>query len=234
MYGDGDDFTNTCLSQSSTTSISSEIAPFTGVFSPQESLANMNNNQNGNGVWKLVIVDTYPQDAGFLNSWSLEFGSGASVPIVFSESNLPIVVINTNGETIVDEPSISADMKIIDNGPGMLNHVSDVANNYNGIITIEYRGAFSQSLPQKPYKIETKDASNVDLDVSVLGMPAEHDWLLIANYNDKSFVRNTLAYKLFTEMGHYSARSKYCEVVVNGVYQGIYLFMEKLNATPIE
>ena len=227
--GDGDDFTNTCLSQSSTTSISSEIAPFTGVFSPQESLANMNNNQNGNGVWKLVIVDTYGQDAGILNSWSLEFGSGASVPIVFSESNLPIVVINTNGQTIVDEPSISADMKIIDNGPGILNHISDVANNYNGKITIEYRGAYSQSLPQKPYKIETKDALNVDLNVSVLGMPAEHDWVLVANYNDKSFVRNTLAYKLFAEMGHYSARSKFCEVVVNGVYQGIYLFMEKLK-----
>ena len=227
--GDGDDFTNTCLSQSSTTSISSEIAPFTGVFSPQESLANMNNNQNGNGVWKLVIVDTYGQDAGILNSWSLEFGSGASVPIVFSESNLPIVVINTNGQTIVDEPSISADMKIIDNGPGILNHISDVANNYNGKITIEYRGAYSQSLPQKPYKIETKDALNVDLNVSVLGMPAEHDWVLVANYNDKSFVRNTLAYKLFAEMGYYSARSKYCEVVVNGVYQGIYLFMEKLK-----
>ena len=227
--GDGDDFTNTCLSQSSTTSISSEIAPFTGVFSPQESLANMNNNQNGNGVWKLVIVDTYGQDAGILNSWSLEFGTGASVPIVFSESNLPIVVINTNGQTIVDEPSISADMKIIDNGPGILNHISDVANNYNGKITIEYRGAYSQSLPQKPYKIETKDALNVDLNVSVLGMPAEHDWVLVANYNDKSFVRNTLAYKLFAEMGYYSARSKYCEVVVNGVYQGIYLFMEKLK-----
>ena len=227
--GDGDDFTNTCLSQSSTTSISSEIPPFTGVFSPQESLANMNNNQNGNGVWKLVIVDTYGQDAGILNSWSLEFGSGASVPIVFSESNLPIVVINTNGQTIVDEPSISADMKIIDNGPGILNHVSDVANNYNGKISIEYRGAYSQSLPQKPYKIETKDALNVDLNVSVLGMPAEHDWVLVANYNDKSFVRNTLAYKLFAEMGYYSARSKFCEVLVNGVYQGIYLFMEKLK-----
>lgn len=228
--GGGDDnFTNTCLSQSSSTPIGTASAPFTGTFKPQETLGNMNNGQNGNGVWKLRIVDTYPADAGVLNSWSITFASGASGPFVFTQSNLPIVIINTGGTPIPDEPKISGTMGIIYNGAGMMNHVTDPANNYNGNIGIEMRGAYSQSLPQKPYAIETRDALNLELDVPLLGMPAEHDWYFIANYNDKVFVRNTLAYKLFDEMGHYSTRSQYCEVVVNGSYQGVYMLMESIK-----
>jgi subtilisin-like proprotein convertase family protein len=228
--GDGDNFTNTCLNQSAPTSINTGSSPFTGTFKPQETLGNFNNGQNGNGVWKLRIIDTYAfADTGSVLSWSITFGSNAPTPFAFTSSNLPIVIINTNGVQIQDEPSINATMGIIYNGVGATNLVTDAPNDYNGNILIEYRGNYSQSLPQKPYKIETIDAANAELDVSLLGMPAEHDWLLIANYNDKVFMRNTLAYNLFTNMGHYATRHQYCEVVVNGSYQGIYILMESIK-----
>ena len=147
----------------------------------------------------------------------------------FSTSNLPIVIINTGGVPIQDEPSIFATMGIINNGEGNINTVTDIPNDYNGNISIEFRGNYSQSLPQKPYKIETLNADNTENDVSLLGMPKESDWILLANYNDKAFMRNTLAYKIFSEMGHYAAKSHFCEVVVNGNYQGIYLLMEKIK-----
>ncbi|HEY4653189.1 MAG TPA: spore coat protein CotH, partial [Cyclobacteriaceae bacterium] len=57
----------------------------------------------------------------------------------FTSSNLPIVLINTNGQTIVDDPKIEAEMAIIDNGPGMINNVNDLPNSYNGKIGIEIR-----------------------------------------------------------------------------------------------
>lgn len=226
--GGGDDnFTNTCLNQSASSSINSGTAPFNGTFKPQESLGNVNNNQNGNGVWVLRILDTYGADDGTLNSWSIEFGNGATAPSVFTESRLPIVLINTNNVSVPDEPKIDAAMGIIFNGFGNVNHITDPVNHFSGNIGIEMRGAYSQSLPQKPYTLETRDNLNVQTDTSLFGMPSEHDWLLIANYNDKVFMRNKLAYDLFEEMGHYSAKSQYCEVVLNGNYQGIYLFMEK-------
>lgn len=37
--------------------------------------------------------------------------------VTFTSSNHPIVVINTHGQTIPDEPKITADMGVIDNGP---------------------------------------------------------------------------------------------------------------------
>lgn len=229
LGGGDDNFTGTCLNQSAAQSIVSASAPFTGTFKPQETLGNMNNGQNGNGTWKLRIVDTYPADAGILNSWSITFGSGAATPNVFYSSNLPIVVINTGGTAIPDSPKIDATMGIIYNGPGMINHITDPTNDFNNKIGISIRGAYSASLPQKPYSIETRDAANVQADASLLSMPAEHDWCLIANYNDKVFMRNTLAYKLFNDMGHYATKTRFCEVVLDGHYQGIYILCESIK-----
>ena len=227
--GSDDNFTNTCLNQNATNSINTAVAPFTGTFKPQETLGNCNNYQNGNGVWKLRIIDTYAQDEGIVNQWSITFGSNATTPFIFTSSNLPIVIINTGGAQIANEPPINATMGIINHGVGNLNSVTDIPNEFNGNITIEFRGAYSQSLPQKPYKIKTVDTESAELNVSLLGMPQEHDWNLIANYNDKVFMRNKLAYQVFTDMGHYAARNQYCEVVVNGIYQGIYLLMESIK-----
>jgi len=228
--GGGHNFTTACLNQSAPASIITGSAPFNGTFRPQETLGNANNNSNGNGVWKLRILDTYPMaDTGTVNSWAITFGADASAPFVFTSSNLPIVIINTGGIPIPDEPKIAGTMGVIYNGVGMTNYVTDVANNYNGNIGIEMRGNYSQGLPQKPYKFETRNAAGEELNASLLGLPAEHDWCLIANYNDKVFMRNTMAYDLFTEMGHYATRSQYCEVMLNGNYQGVYMLMETIK-----
>jgi hypothetical protein len=156
--------------------------------------------------------------------------SSVAEPFEFTSSNLPIVLITTKpGEKIIDATKITADMKIIYNGGTILNKISDPANVYDGKIGIEIRGRYSASLPQKPYGFETRDSAGNNLNVSILGMPAENDWTLLANYNDKTFLRNFLAFEIFREMGHYSTRSRYCEVVVNNEYQGIYLLTEKIK-----
>ena len=89
-------------------------------------------------------------------------------------------------------------------------------------------GSSSQSFPKKSYGFETRtNSGNVDLDVSLFGMSREHDWVLSANYTDKSFCRNVLTYQLSREMGHYAARTKYVDVVLNGTHMGIYVFYGK-------
>ena len=227
--GSDDNFTNTCFDQSVATSIFSGSAPFTGTYKPMNTLGNANNGQNGNGIWKLRIADTYAQDAGNLLNWSISFGANASVPNVFTASSLPLVVINTFSQSIVNDPKINASMKIIYNGPGMMNHLMDLPNAYNNNIGIEIRGNFSANLPQKPYSIETRNAAMLQNDTSLLGMPAEHDWCLLSTYNDKVYVRNTLANKLFNQMGHFATHSKHCEVFINGQYQGIYFLSESVK-----
>ncbi|MCF8358086.1 MAG: hypothetical protein K9H26_04960 [Prolixibacteraceae bacterium] len=67
---------------------------------------------------------------------------------MFTSSNLPIVLINTNGQEIPDEPKITADMKIIFNGEGERNAIDDENYNYNGHVGIELRGNSSLSFNQ--------------------------------------------------------------------------------------
>jgi len=145
-------------------------------------------------------------------------------------SNLPIIVITTQGgSTIPDGPKITADMKIIHKGNGQVNSVNDPGNIYSGKVGIEIRGRYSASLPQKPYGFETRDNAGNNLNVPILGMPEENDWVLTANYNDKTFLRNFLAFEIFRKMGYYAPRTVYCEVIVNGEYLGIYLLGEKIK-----
>ncbi len=153
-----------------------------------------------------------------------------SAPSMFSSSNIPLVMIETeNGNTITDEPKTKAYLRIVHNEPGNRNNIDDFPNGYSGPIGIEVRGRYSSSLPQKPYGFETRDQSGDNYNVKLLGMPKENDWILLANYNDKSFMRNSLAFHWFEKMGHYATRTRACEVILNGKYQGIYILTEKIK-----
>jgi hypothetical protein len=144
-------------------------------------------------------------------------------------SNLPIVVINTGSNVIVDEPKVMADMGIIYNGIGIRNYMTDPFNDYNGKIGIEFRGSSSQGFPKKSFGFETWDVNGNEIDSSLLGMPKESDWILSASYTDKSLMNNYLTYDLARMMGWYASRGQYVEVVINGEYQGVYILMEKIK-----
>ncbi|HEY8933955.1 MAG TPA: CotH kinase family protein, partial [Cyclobacteriaceae bacterium] len=154
----------------------------------------------------------------------------------FTDSNLPIVIITTdNNQDIPDEPKILGNMKIIYNGPGVRNYISDqntaLALNYNGRIGIEARGSTSQFLDKKPYSLTTLQPDNVtNNNVSLLGMPKENDWILNALAYDASMIRDYISYNLSRMIGEYAPRTQYCEVVVNGEYRGLYILMEKIKA----
>lgn len=227
--GDGDNFSNTCLRQNAATSIGAGSAPFSGTFRPQNDMSAFNNGQSGNGQWRLRIRDMQPGDAGTLVNWRLTFGNQPAQPMVFESSNLPIFVINTGGATIPDDPKIQAGLKIIYNGEGQRNYLTDTTYDYNGLIGIELRGSSSQGMPKKPYGFETWNPQQQDLKVSLLGMPRESDWILTANYSDKTLMRNALSYNLANKTGHYAPRTRFCELVLNGSYQGVYLFSEKIK-----
>ncbi|HTF03802.1 MAG TPA: CotH kinase family protein, partial [Bacteroidia bacterium] len=227
--GSDDDYTNTCFNITASTGIVTASAPFTGTFRPQGQMGLVNNQQNGNGTWKLRVVDTYPADAGTMISWSITFGNNPATYIPFISSDLPIVVINTGTSAIQDEPKVMADMGIIFNGVGNRNYMVDPFNDYNGKIGVEYRGSSSQGMPKKSYGFETWDVNGNSTDSSLLGMPKESDWILSASYSDKSLLNNFLTYDLARSMGWYAPRCQHVELVVNGEYQGVYVLMEKIK-----
>lgn len=146
-----------------------------------------------------------------------------------TSSDLPVVVINTGGQPIPDDPKIMAEMGIIWNGDGNRNQLTDAFNHYLGFIGIEVRGQSSQQFPMKSYSIELRDSSGESINRSLFGMPAESDWVLYAPYNDKTLQHNFLAYTLSRELGNWAARCRYVELVLNGDYRGIYVLMERIK-----
>lgn len=231
--GSGNNYWNTCLLDTVPVFISNANAPFTGQFRPESPMYNANNGQDPNAVWQLLVEDTYPfADAGILTNWTITFGNNPPQGLVLQSSNLPIVKINTMGQIIPDDPKVTVQMQVIDNGMGIRNNVTDPPNAYDGLIGIEVRGSSSQMFPKKSYGFETLDSAGNEIDTSFFGMPSESDWILGANYTDKSFMRNVMTYDLSRTMGHYAARTQYCELILNGQYQGIYVFTEKIKRDP--
>ena len=134
---------------------------------------------------------------------------------------VPIVLIDAPQE-IVDEPKRTATMRVFD---------TQRHEDYNGHVGIELRGFGSQKHPKKSYGFETRELSGKDRNVSLLGMPKDEDWVLIANYRDESLLRNHVAYAASRWLGRYAARTQFVEVVVNGTYEGVYLLAEDLKLT---
>jgi hypothetical protein len=83
--------------------------------------------------------------------------------------------------------------------------------------------------PKKSYALELWNDVGADSTASLLGMPQEEDWVLHAHYSDKSMMRNALTFHLGGRMGSWQPRFRYCNVYLNGEYNGIYLLMENIK-----
>ena len=64
---------------------------------------------------------------------------------------------------------------------------------------------------------------------SVLGLPAESDWILYGPYGDKALIKNVVAYQISNNIGRYAAKTVFVDVEINGSYNGLYVLMEKLK-----
>ncbi|MFZ9582640.1 MAG: CotH kinase family protein [Crocinitomicaceae bacterium] len=146
-----------------------------------------------------------------------------------TSSNLPIVkIITPPGQQINDNTRIVCDMGVIDN-PSGINLINDPLNNYNGKIAIEIRGSTSQQYPKKSYGFETQTALGANNNVALMGLPIENDWILNGPYPDKTLLRDALTYELSRNMGHYSSRFRFCELLINNQYLGVYLLFERIK-----
>ena len=225
----GSNYINTKFDGESSVYIDYGQSPFIGNFRSIQDISFLNNSGNPNGTWNLIAVDDSTGAMGKINSAYLDFGDKPAKPLL-SSSNLPIVIINTNGVEINNSSKLLSDMKIIYNGEGQWNHVNETNYHYEGKIAIKIRGNSSQRYPKKQYGFDTmnEDGSD-DIKVSILGMPKESDWILSAIYQDKTMMRNPLTYKLANQMGSYAVRTNYCEVIINNEYRGVFVFQEKIK-----
>lgn len=185
----------------------------------------LNLNLTSSDLSARVFLHTRVQAAGDpyqpLPAWFTE-------PVDLGVSDLPLISINTGGQAIIQAEKIMVDMTVFNN-PNGLNSLEDTTYEYNGKIGIKIRGNSSASFAKKSYTVETWDELGDDLNVSLLGMPDENDWVFHGPYPDKSLMRNVLAYHLGNLTGTWSPRTRFFELYLNGNHQGVYVLVEKIK-----
>lgn len=180
-------------------------------FSYTGSRVTVNNKQQSTGVTVNDFGDKLKYIVAAADS------SKKTYVVKFTDTGLPAVYISTN-----NVPIDSKDNYI----DGMFKIVKDIGGEVliNAVTEIKGRGNSTWNFEKKPYRIK------LDKKAALLGMPENKHWVLLANYADKSLIRNELAFELSRGSGlAYTPRSRFVEVVLNGQYMGNYQLVEQIK-----
>ena len=159
--------------------------------------------------------------------------------VQLTATNLPIVWIETGMQPMSREERIGAHMKIISNGEGKTNYADTLKHrgqhiDYEGPIAIRYRGNASYNVAKKkPYSFRTLEKplkkNSKKAKVRILGMGKDNNWALLAPYADKSMMRDLLAFEVSRPWMEYTPQGRYCEVILDGTYYGVYILCEVVS-----
>lgn len=134
-----------------------------------------------------------------------------------AQTYLPVLRINTDGGA-----AIGADNYVT--GSLQVQDPQHAANNYTGTLNIKGHGNTTWAMPKKPYRLK------LDSKAPLLGMPSSKNWILLANYDDKTLLRNALAFELANRLGQaWTPRSALVEIFLNNQYEGVYQLTEKID-----
>jgi len=161
--------------------------------------------------------------------------------VKLDSTNLPIIFVQT--ERVRQDRRVSALMKIVDNAAGY-NYGDTIAHpcqhvDYDGYISIKYRGHASfYNADKKSYSIRPTDSpleeGGKKIKAKLLGMKKGKKYVLLAQQIDRSMMREALAYELARPFMGYVPQIRFCELIVNGVYQGVYTLSEQPSSNRLK
>lgn len=159
---------------------------------------------------------------------------------------LPIVEFSTGGKTVPGRPiyhddgsvsytpaedgeaTISAEMRVIGTDSSVYHHANGAAD-VESSVRLRVRGNSSRDFDKPSYAIRLVDEAGNNAPQSLMGMDAHHEWVLYGPWLDKTAVRNYLFYNLAGELMDYAPNVRYCEVMLDGEYQGLYVMTERIT-----
>ena len=161
-------------------------------------------------------------------------------------THLPLVEIETGGHDIpgapiLDDKGFIVDYTVTEAGESRLKATVEITDNAetNNHVTdtpalatsalINIRGRSSREFDKKSYRITLIYDDGINNNQSVMGMDAHHEWVLHGPFLDKSLIRNYMWYNIAGECMEYAPNVRFCEVVIDGSYQGLYLMTESIT-----
>lgn len=162
-------------------------------------------------------------------------------------THLPLVLIDTGGQEIPGKvtgetdafgemlSTVAADGRDVINVAFSVvdhqdrnNHPTD-APTLSAKAEIRIRGHSSRLFEKSSYQLDFVDENGEAVPAPVMGMAAHSEWVLYGPYLDKSLVRNYMWYNISGEIMEWAPNVRYCELILNGEYRGLYLMSETIT-----
>lgn len=145
-----------------------------------------------------------------------------------NESKLPIIYIETNGKQIYKDVNIWSNVKVI--YPDEFKSKYQVED-FNAAASVKYRGESSYDFDKKQYRIifYKEEDSKKRAEYSFMGMAEHSEWVLNAPFLDRTLIRNHLLYGISKDIMDWAPDSNFCELYLDGKYQGVYLAVEPVG-----
>lgn len=162
-------------------------------------------------------------------------------------SHLPLIIIDTQGEEIVNYKKYNAEtdsfeepegidpycmirLTVIDNENHMNSLTDDASIESLGKIKIRGNSSASSHLPKHQYRIKLLDSEGNSNKENLLGLGSESTWIINSTIKDISYIRNYLAYNIAGQIEPFQSDVRFCEVLFkNGnsyEYVGLYMLYE--------
>lgn len=147
-------------------------------------------------------------------------------------THLPIVTIDTGGEEIPGadggSETIKSSIKIYDTDENRNNYLTDEPT-LETSSEIRVRGRSSRSFDKKNYLLKFINEDETKNYQSVMGMGEYNEWVLHGPFLDKTLIRNYMWYNIGAEIMGYAPNVRFCEVFINGEYNGLYVMMDSIS-----
>ena len=101
---------------------------------------------------------------------------------------------------------------------------TDCSVDFSGTTGIRGRGNSTWKYPKKPYALK------LDSKAEILGMPKHKRWVLLANWLDRTLLRNHVSFRIAMQTDlAWTPRGEFVEVVLNGKHIGNYYLCEHIK-----
>lgn len=151
---------------------------------------------------------------------AVNWGTDETQAVTYKETGLPVIYIDTPDGSELD----ASEEKTPTEGCSIKVEGTDGTVILESVCRTKVRGNSSRTYPKKGYNLKFEKKT------SMLGMPKSKKWCLLANWADKSFLRNRTAFLLSERTDlKWTPRSEYAELVLNGTHLGTYQVTESVG-----
>lgn len=155
------------------------------------------------------------------------------------DSNLPLVIVNQFDNVMHPEGHYRSTIyfSVIDrDGDGRARLLTDDLHLHSRSES-NYRGTSSLAFPKKQFGVRLIDDEGENRNEPILGLPSENNWIMHAPYDDRTLIRNAIAYQVSRDMGRYAPRTRFVELflhegggpVSRSHYHGVYMLVERIK-----